>query len=125
MPNSKRHTTNIGGKLLEKIEDIIEQFKVFRDKRSREIDMLKGTKFTDQNVANTLLYLMRNSHMAASDYGRIVSEWDAPRHQDFEERTGWGFQNAGTEVLKRTTNPIARMELSAKLKEAIMREIAS
>lgn len=119
MPGSKRHTTNIGDRLIIKIDDIIETFKQFRERRTRKITQLGQTKFNDQNVANCLLYMIRNSAISNSDIARIVKEWDNPRHVEFEDKTAWSFQNCFTEIVKRTDNPIRRMELTSDIKKAI------
>ena len=121
----KRHTTNIKDKLEDKITDIINSFLTFRDGRKTEIDGYKKTKFTDQNVANIVLDLIRNSQISNTDLSRIVREWDRPSYDDFSERTAWSFTNAGTEVFKRLNNPLHKMEIMEDFKKAIKNELVA
>lgn len=120
----KRHTNNIGDRLFDKCENIIDKFTNFKKVRAEEIKQMQATPFTDENMGNVVLSLLRKSVISNTDVARIVKEYDEPSYKEFSHGTAWCFLNACTTVLKKTENPLRRMEICRDIRDAIQKELA-
>ena len=123
--DNRRHTTNIWGKLNDKVDSIVEKFKRFREIRLKEIEQLKDHSMTDSDVGEMVVNIMRNHILSNTNTARLVKEWDHPTHPDFLPRNMWSFQNHFTEVAKRISDPGRRIKATHNFGELIKEMVAA
>lgn len=105
----RKHTTNVLDILKEKMTNIIEKFKSFRDERIVQIETMKTIPFADAQLGKLVLKLHREGNIGNTDIDRIIAEYDTPSHDCFAPRTAWSMQNHLTEVAKKIDDPCRRI----------------
>ena len=79
--------------------------------RIRQEDRIRAYKLTecDDALAHDLLIRAVDAQVMANSYiPKVLDQWRAPLHEDFEARTIWSLQNAFTEAFK--TSPQSTLD---------------
>jgi len=94
------HTTHIKKVLPDRLNRLAGEIEEAHTDHQKVIESYKATDLSD-TVAHDLLVKMCDASIMPWNYApRILKEYRNPRHQEFERRTLWGFNNATTEILK-------------------------
>jgi hypothetical protein len=119
----QRHVGDSIGGFATIIDDGIEDFMRYKDKRVAQIELFKNTEVNDDILSRLLLDMHRSRIFGADPglIGRIFDEFDSqhgaePRHDEFTAHSMWSFQNCATEQLK-SVNPAKRMLTDSALIE--------
>lgn len=116
---STKHLSSLKDGLRGKIENIVNFYSQFREKREKEIASLKEARYTDDSVGRAALTFLRKKTFPGATIEKIVNEWDKPSYDEFKDRTAWSFLNATTHVMK-SENPLRIAQVSSTLSEMVM-----
>ena len=97
---NRRHTRYVLEDLPDRIEDMLGEVLVLKDRQLEEIDGLKAHDLTDLQAHDLMVRTVRDGVFPASKIPRVIGEWDDPQHEEFAPRTAWSLLNAFTEVNK-------------------------
>jgi len=81
-----------------------------RVSQDRRIQSYKTTELSPSQADHLIVQMVRERILVPSHVGKVVNEWDSPRHHEFREDglTAWRLFNACTEVLKATPMALPR-----------------
>ncbi len=97
---SHKHSVNVRDVLPSRLEGLAGEIDVAHTDHTQLIESYKQTDLAD-TVAHDLLVRLCDARAFPWAYApKILSEYRNPRHEEFEEPTLWGFNNATPEVLK-------------------------
>jgi len=94
------HTTNIKSVLPDRLNRLAGEIEEAHTDHQKVIESYKATDLSD-TVAHDFLVKMCDTGVMPWSYApKVLGEYRSPRHEEFEQRTLWGFNNATTEILK-------------------------
>lgn len=81
-----------------------------RTSQDKRIQQYKTTELSASQADHLIVQMVRERIVVPSHVGKVVAEWDSPRHHEFREdgMTAWRLFNACTEVLKATPMALPR-----------------
>ena len=95
-----KHSTNVRNVLPNRLNNLAGEIDVAHTDHRQLVASYKATQLED-NVMHDFLVRLADEGAFPWAYGqKILKEYRNPRHQEFEQSTLWGFNNATTEVLK-------------------------
>ena len=95
-----KHSVNVRHVLPQRLYDLAGEIDVAHTDHRQLIESYKATHLED-NVMHDFLVRLADEGAFPWAYGqKILKEYRNPRHEEFEETTLWGFNNATTEILK-------------------------
>lgn len=95
-----KHSTNVRNVLPGRLKNLAGEIDVAHTDHRQLIESYKATQLED-NVMHDFVVRLADEGAFPWAYGqKILKEYRNPRHQEFEQSTLWGFNNATTEVLK-------------------------
>ena len=95
-----KHSTNVRHVLPQRLADLAGEIDVAHTDHKKLISSYKATQLEDNVVHDLLVRLVDEGAFSWSLSHKILKEYRNPRHQEFEQSTLWGFNNATTEILK-------------------------
>lgn len=112
----RKHTSHILVDLPRLILDALRKVGPMREFQDQRIAAYRETELTDSQVNDLLIQALDEGVISSAKIGRVLNEWRAPRHPEFEAagRTTWRLMNAFTEVLKPRERGNDLFELPAK-----------
>lgn len=113
----RKHTANakvmLPGLLMEIIEPLAEQ----REHQAKKFTRYKQTLVSDQQADHAIMGMYRGGIINLQRIDNVLSEWDNPSFEGFEDRNAWRLFNATTYAL---TGKIAeRPDITSKLHKVI------
>lgn len=78
--------------------------------QDRRLAAYKTTELAPTQADHLMVQMVRERIVMPGDIGKVVKEWDAPRHPEFaaEGPTAWRLFNATTEILKKSFNSLPK-----------------
>jgi hypothetical protein len=97
----RKHTRKIMRDLPGLVDGMIGRLLDMRVHQSSRIEAYKTTELSTERAQSLMIDAMRSDVVPASKLGKVLQEWEAPRHPEFREgRTVWRLFNAFTEIAK-------------------------
>jgi hypothetical protein len=69
-------------------------------KQRDQFDAYRGAKLNDDRARSLMVEFVKRGAMPVSALPRVLEQWEAPKHEEFEPRNAWSLFNAVTEVGK-------------------------
>lgn len=106
---ARKHTLNILRDLPQCVSAAVGQITDQRVSQATRIEAYKQRVLTQHESDHLLIEFLRNRAVPASDIGKVLSEYDNPRHEEHLGRDGqhtvWTLFNAVTEASTKGSNP--------------------
>ena len=108
-----KHTRHIMNKLPGRIDTMMQDIQSNWKSQAIRYDAYAATELSQSGYGKLLWNAIDQGAISGSKAQKVINEYMAPRHQDFEDRNAWSLFNAFTEVLKES--PTMLRERSIKL----------
>ncbi|MGW8178237.1 MAG: hypothetical protein ACWGQW_05630 [bacterium] len=96
-----KHTNRILDFLPGLVHDAVGKTIEYKGLLNRRLESYKTTELSDSQAEHGIVELIRRGIVAPSSAGKVVQEWDHPRHPEFaEDKNVWRLFNAVTEINK-------------------------
>lgn len=96
----RRHTPNIERDLPGIVDEALSRLDAAQTFQARRIENYKAVEIDDKLAHHILIRAMKQAVFSPSKVAKAVTEWESPRHPEFEPRTLWSLFNGVTEILK-------------------------
>jgi Domain of unknown function (DUF932) len=113
----RRHTANAKRDLPGLVGELIEPLALHREQQHRTFERYKGTLLTDQQADHAVLNMFRQGIINIQRVPEVLSEWEAPTFEEFDQRNAWRLFNAATYTL--TGRVIENAQITPKLHQVI------
>ena len=113
----RRHTANAKRDLPGLVGELIEPLALHREQQYRTFERYKGTLLTDQQADHAVLNMFRQGIINIQRVPEVLSEWEAPTFEEFDQRNAWRLFNAATFAL--TGRVIENAQITPKLHQVI------
>ena len=97
---ARKHTRFIFRDLARLIYSAVGQLADLRVKQAARIEAYKARELTDVQTHDLIIRALLAGVVSGEAVPRVVGEWRAPAHADFQPRTVWSLFNDFTEVMK-------------------------
>ena len=97
---ARKHTRRILDDLPTLMSAAMGKLVTMRNHQDLRIQSYKDTEIDARTADHLIMEGFRKGVVPGSKVGKVWGEWNAPSHEDFEDRTVWSLFNAFTEVLK-------------------------
>jgi hypothetical protein len=95
-----KHTANVEHELHVRIYGMIERIEDQYARHAKKIEQYRGRILSDSET-HDLIVQCADRRVFPWSYGeKVLKEFRNPRHEEFEDRSIWAFNNATTEILK-------------------------
>ena len=95
-----KHTKNIMDKLPGRIDTMMQEIQDNWQSQAKRYDAYAATELSSNGYGKLLWNAIDQGAISGSKAQKVINEYMAPRHEDFEDRNAWSLFNAFTEVLK-------------------------
>ena len=95
-----KHTKNIMDKLPGRIDIMMQEIQDNWQSQAKRYDAYAATKLSQSGYGELLWNAIDQGAISGSKAQKVINEYMAPRHEDFEDRNAWSLFNAFTEILK-------------------------
>ena len=92
---------------------------MFSEKRFVEIEQMKQRELSLNEVGRVVFEMHRKRILSNTNISRFVNEIENPTHPCFLGNTKWNIQNAMTEVTKKISNPLARINATDRFEQVL------
>lgn len=100
---SRKHTTHLMAALPQVIAGAVAKVSAMRIKQDARIETYQRTDISDMQAHDVLVRAMERNAIPARELPRVLKEWKAPSHPEFDDRNLWSLFNGFTQVLKGTS----------------------
>jgi len=101
-----KHTTNVLDRLPNLISKGLKEIEIDGKVNDERIEYFKDFEIKDDSrIHDYLIKSMDQKIITTSLIPKVLEDWRKPRHEEFEPRTMWSFNNCFTEVFKEYRNP--------------------
>lgn len=97
---ARRHTVNIMADLPRVLADAVGRVVSHWNDMGLRIERYQSTEISDKEAADLLVRLVDSKAFPARDIYNAITEFRAPRHDEFKGKTLWSLYNSITENLK-------------------------
>ena len=108
-----KHTKNIMNVLPGRIDSMMQDIQSKWQSQAQRYDAYAATELSQSGYGELLWNAIDRGAISGSKAQKVINEYNAPRHEDFEDRNAWSLFNAFTEILKES--PTMLRERSIKL----------
>lgn len=95
-----KHTKNIMDKLPGRIDTMMQEIQDNWQSQAKRYDAYAATELSSNGYGKLLWNAIDQGAISGSKAQKVINEYMAPRHEDFEDRNAWSLFNAFTEILK-------------------------
>jgi hypothetical protein len=95
-----KHTKNIMDKLPGRIDIMMQEIQDNWQSQAKRYDAYAATELSQSGYGELLWNAIDQGALSGSKAQKVINEYAAPRHEDFEDRNAWSLFNAFTEILK-------------------------
>jgi len=120
---ARRHTVNILADLPRVIADAVGRCVSHWNDMGLRIDRYKQTIITSQEAENLVVRLVDSRALPAREIYNVITEFRAPRHDEFKGDSLWTLYNAITECLK--GGDLSKLPFRTMCAQSILDPIAS
>jgi len=101
-----KHTTNIFDRLPNLFSSGLKEIEIDAKVNEERIDHFKNFEIDDDaQIHDWLIQSMDQKILLPTHLPTVLGDWRKPRHEEFEPRTMWSFNNCYTESFKQFNNP--------------------
>ena len=101
-----KHTTNIFDRLPNLFSSGLKEIEIDAKVNEERIDHFKNFEIEDDaKIHDWLIQSMDQKILLPTHLPTVLGDWRKPRHEEFEPRTMWSFNNCYTESFKQFNNP--------------------
>jgi len=101
-----KHTTNIFDRLPNLFSSGLKEIEIDAKVNEERIDHFKNFEIGDDaQIHDWLIQSMDQKILLPTHLPTVLGDWRKPRHEEFEPRTMWSFNNCYTESFKQFNNP--------------------
>ena len=100
---ARKHTTNIEEDIPELVYAAVGQIKDQFETQANDFELFQGRFLTTEEAERHMIAMVRAGVITPSKLDTVISEWDTPRHPEFEDEANmWRLFNAVTQSYKPT-----------------------
>jgi hypothetical protein len=97
---ARRHTVNIWRDLPQMAARAVGKLGDLRLQHEQRVDVYKNHALTDTEAHDILVRALDARAITATKLPKMLAEYRAPRHPEFQDRNAWSLYNAFTEISK-------------------------